>query len=88
MSRGRRQSDYVTGTAGVVANLLSDLDLEFADQTPDTRRDHSIGVNLIALLDLKLKTNGRVDTAWGDKTPVGLARTVRRIMDGEEGVDL
>ena len=46
--------------------------------------DHNIGVNLVALLNLKLKPNGRVDTAWGDKTPVGLARTVRRIMEGED----
>ena len=49
----------------------------------DSRRDHLIGVNLIGLLDLKIKRNGRVDTAWGDKTPVGLARTVRRIMEGD-----
>ena len=25
---------------------------------------------------LKVKKNGRVDTAWGDKTPLGLYRTI------------
>jgi hypothetical protein len=25
---------------------------------------------------LKIKKNGRVDTAWGDKTPLGLYRTI------------
>lgn len=79
------------GTADLVADLLSKLPMDqFLDRRDNSedRKDHMIGVNLIALLDLKLKRNGRVDTAWGDKTPVGLARTVRRIMEGDEGVDL
>ena len=35
---------------------------------------------------LKVKRNGRVDTAWGDKTPLGLYRTIERIiMPDEDG---
>lgn len=40
-----------------------------------------IGNKLIELLDLKVKSNGRVDTAGGDKTPLGLAKTVQRVFD-------
>ena len=43
----------------------------------------TVGEQLIALLDLRVKTNGRVDTAGGDKTPIGLARTVKRAIDDE-----
>ena len=43
-----------------------------------------IGNELIELLDLKVKENGRVDTSGGDKTPIGLAKTVKRLI--EEGV--
>jgi hypothetical protein len=42
-----------------------------------------IGNRLISILGLKVKTNGRVDTAYGDKTPIGLARLIdNEIMDG------
>lgn len=40
---------------------------------------HNMGLELIQLLGLKVKKNGRVDTSWGDKSPEGLARTVERI---------
>ena len=36
---------------------------------------------MIALLSLKVKRNGRVDTSWGDKTPMGLGATVRRVVN-------
>jgi hypothetical protein len=35
-----------------------------------------LGLDLIELLQLKLKNTGRVKTSWGDKTPAGLARSV------------
>ena len=41
----------------------------------------SIGLEVIELLGLKVKENGRVDTSGGDKTPVGLALTLKRIFD-------
>jgi hypothetical protein len=65
---------------------MKDLDtlLDIEERATKDSEDHNIGVNLIALLGLKLKSNGRVDTKWGDKTPKGLARTVRSIMGGEE----
>ena len=40
------------------------------------------GEKLIEVLNLKVK-NGRVDTEWGDKTPLGLALTVERILKGD-----
>lgn len=36
------------------------------------------GKEIIKLLGLKMKKNGRVDTTWGDKTPLGLYRTLER----------
>ncbi len=33
---------------------------------------------------LKIKRNGRIDTNWGDKSPIGLLRTIKRIL--EEGM--
>jgi hypothetical protein len=51
-------------------------------QLIDTEDDVAtkVGKNIIELLNLKVKKNGRVDTAWGDKTPAGLARTVKRAL--------
>jgi len=43
----------------------------------------AIGESLINMLNLKVKKNGRVDTSWGDKTPLGLALSVKRVLDGE-----
>ena len=41
--------------------------------------DTAIGNKLIEMMQLK-KENGRVNTEWGTKSPMGLARTVRRIL--------
>ncbi len=40
-----------------------------------------LGNQLIELLSLKVKSNGRVDTSEGDKTPIGLALTIMRKVD-------
>ena len=45
--------------------------------------DHQLGINIIDLLGLKMNRANRVDTSWGDKTPAGLTRTLRRIIEGE-----
>ena len=39
------------------------------------------GLDIIRLLGLKLKRNGRVNTQWGDKTPLGLYLTLDRIIN-------
>ena len=41
----------------------------------------TFGNELIKLLSLKIKKNGRVDTDGGDKTPLGLGRTVIRLLE-------
>lgn len=43
--------------------------------------------DLIEILSpcLKQKKNGRYDTTWGDKTEVGLLRTIKRIITLMEG---
>jgi hypothetical protein len=46
----------------------------------DNAEDLDIGNKLIEVLQLKLKPNGRVDTTWGDKTPIGLVQVVKRII--------
>ncbi len=46
-----------------------------------TVANYNLGHELILLLGLKVKHNGRVDTSWGDKTAKGLGATVRRIVN-------
>ncbi len=43
-----------------------------------------IGLKIMELLFLKLDSQGRVDTNGGDKTPLGLALTVKRIFEEEK----
>ena len=50
----------------------------------DNTLAEQIGNRLIELLDLKVKSNGRVNTSGGDKTPVGLAKTVKRLIEEAE----
>jgi hypothetical protein len=52
----------------------------------DDVRDREIGEKLVALLGLRKKPHTephRYDTAEGDKTTMGLARLVRRVIEGE-----
>lgn len=46
-----------------------------------TNTDKLLGEDLISMLSLKVKKNGRVDTSWGDKTPMGIGATVRRVVN-------
>ncbi len=43
-----------------------------------------IGQRIKALLNLTAGENGRVDTSTGDKTDLGLALTIKRIIDEVE----
>lgn len=58
------------------------MEMKVTTKTNDIR-DEKIGCQIIELLDLNLKDNGRVDTSWGDKTPAGLTRTLRRFLHDE-----
>ena len=51
----------------------------------DVDRQAKLGKELIEVLDLKVKENGRVDTEWGDKTPYGLYQTLKRFIEESEG---
>ena len=45
-------------------------------------RDTAIGEEIARVLQLKKdRSTGRYNTAWGDKTAMGLARTLRRVFD-------
>ena len=56
---------------------------QYADSEPEAR----VAEMLLTVLrpGLKVKRNGRIDTTWGDKTPLGWYRTIRRITK-EEGL--
>lgn len=43
----------------------------------------ALGQRIIELFGLKVKPNGRVDTSGGDKTPIGLGKTVLRAVEEE-----
>ena len=50
---------------------------------PGNQADHEIGLEMIRVLKLRRKHHcGRIDTTHGDKTPCGLARTVRGLDPG------
>ena len=57
--------------------------IERAADIIKTDRQTAIGEDIIKLLHLKVKENGRVDTSWGDKTPFGLFLTVQRFIEGK-----
>jgi len=44
------------------------------------KRSEELGLRVIELLALKQKGNTRVDTTWGEKTPMGLGLTIRRLV--------
>jgi hypothetical protein len=65
----------------LLQNHLHDYTIE---QEQDEETLTRIGQQLIVVLGLKVKgENGRVDTSWGDKTPLGLAKTIKRIIKGD-----
>ena len=48
------------------------------------KQTEKFGKKIIKLLSLKIKKNGRVDTDGGDKTPLGLGRTIIRLLEEVE----
>ena len=55
--------------------------------TPTTAQ--RLGDEIIKVFGLKQKSTGRVDLyeGYGDKTPVGVARVVKRLVDEAEETD-
>ncbi len=49
-----------------------------------TNNSHLIGLALVELFGLKKLSNGLYYTSWGDKTPMGLALCVKRVIGIEE----
>lgn len=47
---------------------------------PTAEQDELIGKELVNVLGLKVK-DGRISTDWGNKSYIGLTRTVRRILE-------
>jgi hypothetical protein len=60
--------------------IINEEDAPERTEAEETRR----GELLAEVLELRRKANGRVDTAWGDKTPLGLFKTVSRIINKGE----
>jgi hypothetical protein len=47
--------------------------------------DHLLGLEIIRVLGLRRKrSNGRIETTHGDKTPCGLSRTLRDLTQNNE----
>jgi hypothetical protein len=53
----------------------------YVGQAEAEKAQNEIGEKLIEVLQLKKKPNGRVDTTWGDKTPLGLYLTVQAVIE-------
>ena len=60
---------------------------EAGRMTPTTAQ--RLGDEIIKVFGLKQKSTGRVDLyeGYGDKTPVGVARVVKRLVDEAEETD-
>lgn len=54
-----------------------------APKDAEFKSDEELGNNLVQVLQLNPNKMGRYNTSWGDRTAVGLARTIRRVLDGE-----
>lgn len=65
-----------------MSSFLSNLSAKYIKA--ESQDDQAIGEKLIEVLGLKVKSNGRVDTSWGDKTPSGLSLTVKRIIENKD----
>ena len=48
-------------------------------KTIEQIKAENLGNNIIKWLSLKKNKDGRIDTIWGDKTPIGLGFSLERI---------
>jgi hypothetical protein len=81
---GKRDKDEEV-EEGKQLNIAKKPEDQIQDLVEGSEEDTQIriGEKIIEVLSLHKKQNGRVDTAWGDKTPLGLYLTVKRIIDGD-----
>lgn len=56
--------------------------MDFKLETMTENQEIELGLKIIRILNLKVKKNGRVNTTQGDKTPLGLFRTINGIVNG------
>lgn len=69
--------------SGKAIRLTRQLKDMFSGGTLSHNSMDRVGFQIQDLLGLDVKENGRVDTSGGDKTPVGLARAVLRLVAEE-----
>ena len=50
----------------------------------DDKSDHELGEKIVRMLGLEYNDNGDFDTAWGDKTHIGIARSLRSIIEDHQ----
>lgn len=43
-----------------------------------------LGLRIVDLLGIRVNKNGRINTSWGDKTHLGLALTIKRVIEDHE----
>lgn len=60
---------------------------EHEEEQETLKRYAKIGQEIADMLMLRKTNNGRYETTWGDKTPLGLYLTLKRIIE-EEGEKL
>jgi len=77
---GEFEDDVQLEDLKAAAELFDNICAAELTADPPINRDSAAGVEIIKLLSLKVKKNGRVDTAWGDKTPYGLVQVIKRIL--------
>jgi hypothetical protein len=49
----------------------------------ETEAENALSLFILLQPGLKVKRNGRIETAWGDKTPLGLYRMIIRAVKGD-----
>ena len=50
-------------------------------KTLTIEKQNQLGKEIAEILCLRKKKDGRYNTTWGDKTPIGLFNTVARIVE-------
>ena len=86
---GATRTNYFDRAMDEASRRNNALGVRFVAPNPldNEAEAHQVGLNIAGLLHLKKIRRGpdagRYRTFWGTKTPVGLARTVARIMKGD-----
>lgn len=69
--------------AGMNSLLIQKRENTVGISAVEEAEDYALGIGVIALLALKPDLDGMVNTIHGLKSPIGLGRTIKSILEGK-----